>query len=273
MNLELFPTLQIQREFFAKPRAIARFWDYLGILSDGDDIVTPINSLNPMGREHNAAKVEELMAMDAEAVAARALAEAEQRLAHAPGAFKFSLVVSDDLGGMWSNRTTSELSQRVPGPKLGNALKRGFIEIACWVSQPWTPEMIRQEVLLMAYRLAYWQLRERPKTLGEVMTQEGQAMRFADFSLTLPADDLDYSRHVLAPHRAATETSILMPALFGDAAARELGYQPLGLSPRAGLEVALAEARSQPQLPETVLSLEHERAVSLPSYKFMPIRG
>ena len=75
MKLELFPTLHIQREFFAKPRELARFWDYLGLLSDGDDIVTPINSLNPMGREHNAAKVEELIAIEAEAVAAQALAE------------------------------------------------------------------------------------------------------------------------------------------------------------------------------------------------------
>jgi hypothetical protein len=252
MNLELFPTLQIQREFFARPRAIARFWEYLGILSDGDDIVTPITSLNPMGREHNAAKVEELLALEAETVAAQALTEAEQRLPGTPGVgpFKFSLVVSDDLGGMWSNRTTSELSQRVPGQKLDNALRRGFIEIACWVSQRWTPELIRQEVLMMAYRLTYWQLRERPRTLGEVMTQEGLAMRFAGLPPTLPADDLEYSRHVLAPHRAATETSILMPALFGDPAAREFGYEPLGLSPRAGLEVALAEALASTQTPE-----------------------
>jgi hypothetical protein len=32
----------------------------------------------------------------------------------------------------------------------------------------------------------------------------------------------------------------LIAALFGDAAARELGYQPLGLSPRAGLALAAA---------------------------------
>jgi hypothetical protein len=253
MHLDLFPTLQIQREFFAKPREIARFREYLGLLSDGEDIVTPINSLNPMGREHNAAKVEELIAIDAEAVATRALTEAEQRLPNAPGAFKFSLVVSDDLRGMWSNRTTGELSRRIPGPKLDNALKRGFIEIACWVSQPWTPELIRQEVLMMAYRLAYWQMRLVPKTLDEVMTQEGLAMRFAGLSLTLPTDDLDYSRHVLAPHRATTDTTILMPALFGDEAAREFGYQPLGLSPRAGLEVALAETLASSQTPEGAL--------------------
>ena len=253
MKLDLFPTLQIQREFFAKPREIARFWEYLGILSDGDDIVTPINSLNPMGREHNAAMVEELIAIDAEAVATQALAEAEQRLPNAPGAFKFSLVVSDDLRGMWSNRTSGELSRRVPGAKLDNALKRGFIEISCWVSQQWSPEMIRQEVLMMAYRLAYWQMRTAPKTLDEVMTQEGLAMRFAGLSLSMPADDLDYSRHVLAPYRAATETAILMPALFGDEAAREFGYAPLGLSPRAGLEVALAEALAVQLTPEGAL--------------------
>ena len=107
---------------------------------------------------------------------------------------------------------------------------------------------------MMAYRLAYWQMRLAPKTLGEVMTQEGLAMRFAGLSLILPADDLDYSRHVLAPHRSATETAILMPALFGDEAAREFGYAPLGLSPRAGLEVALSEALAGQLTPEGALS-------------------
>ncbi len=206
-----------------------------------------------MGREHNAAKVEELMAIEAETVATQALAEAEQRLAQVPGAFRFSLVVNDDLRGMWSNRTTGELKRRLPDGNVANWLKRGLIEIPCWVSQVWTAEMIRHEVLLTAYRLAYWQRRGRPSTLDDVMTQEGLAMRFVGLQPTLPADDVDYSRHVLAPHRAATEIAILMPALFGDEAAREFGYEPLGLSPRAGLEMALAEALTNPSAPESLL--------------------
>jgi hypothetical protein len=245
MKLELFPTLQLQREFFAQPRGMERFWNYIATLTgDSGDVVTPIGSLNPMGREHNAAKVEALIAIDAEGAAREALAESVRRLAAAPEslAMRFSLVVVDDLRGMWSNRLTGELNKRLPPEKMDNWLRRGFIEIPCWVSETWTPEAIRREVMAMAYRLAYWQTRARPRTLGQVMRQEGLAQRFAGAALALPADDLDYSRDVIAPYREATETSILMAALFGDQAAREFGYEPLGLSPRAGLEVALADA-------------------------------
>ena len=43
-----------------------------------------------------------------------------------------------------------------------------------------------------------------------------------------------------ASNMSATDHATLIAALFGDAAARELGYQPLGLSPRAGLVLAAA---------------------------------
>jgi hypothetical protein len=39
---------------------------------------------------------------------------------------------------------------------------------------------------------------------------------------------------------SATDHATLIAALFGDAAARELGYRPLGLSPRAGVALAAA---------------------------------
>jgi len=256
MKLELVPTLHIQREFLAQPRGMERFWEYIGIITGGGgDIVTPIGSLNPMGREHNAAKVEELITFDAEGAAREALAECEQRLASVPLALRLSLVVNDDLRGSWSNRITGEMAKRLPPDKMDNWLKRGFVEIPCWVSETWSRESIRREVLTMMYRIAYWHTRGRPKTLGEVMGQDGLAMRFADVPLTLSAEEIEYSQHVLAPHRASSETAILMAALFGDGAAREFGYEPLGLSPRAGLEVALAEAWKSPLTPEAALGL------------------
>jgi hypothetical protein len=254
MQLELVSTLHIQRNFFAQPRGLERFRRYLAtLIGETGDVAVPINSLNPMGREHNAAKVEELIAMDAEGVARATLAEAKQRLAAAPGAFRFSLVVVDNLRGMWSHRFTGELGWRMPTERTLASLSKRFVELPCWVDEAWTPASLRSVVLVMCYRLAWWQTRSLSKTLGEVMQQEGQAMRFAGMQTALPADDLDYSRHVLDPHRAATETPILMVALFGDEAAHELGYPPLGLSPRAGLEVALAEAVNESLRPEGVL--------------------
>jgi hypothetical protein len=56
----------------------------------------------------------------------------------------------------------------------------------------------------------------------------------------LEDEDLAYTREVLREYTGATDRATLIAALFGDAAARELGYEPLGLSPRAGLALAAA---------------------------------
>jgi hypothetical protein len=42
--------------------------------------------------------------------------------------------------------------------------------------------------------------------------------------------------------------------MFGDAAARECGYEPMGLSAQAGFALALDEARNSPVTAEEMLS-------------------
>lgn len=255
MRLALIPTLNLQRELLSQPRTMERFYNYLAIITGGgDDIVTPIVSLNPMGREHNVVKIDELLAIDAEDVAAEALAEANARVAHLELVRRLSLVVTDNLGGLWSNRHLIEFAgcypQKLPKKKV---IGKGFYEVNVLVSETWTTSAVRALVLRSAYRLAHMHVHGLPKTLGAVMRQEGRAMRFAGMTPTLPDDDLDYSRHVLGPHLSATETPILMTALFGDEAAHAFGYPPLGLSPRAGMEVALAEAMNESLMPEGFL--------------------
>jgi hypothetical protein len=49
---------------------------------------------------------------------------------------------------------------------------------------------------------------------------------------------------VITPHLFATNRATVMASLFGDAAANALGYPPQGLSDRAGLALALSEARA-----------------------------
>jgi hypothetical protein len=47
------------------------------------------------------------------------------------------------------------------------------------------------------------------------------------------------ARDVLRPHLDRDDPGGFVAALFGDAAARELGHEPLGLPARAGLALAL----------------------------------
>jgi hypothetical protein len=61
-------------------------------------------------------------------------------------------------------------------------------------------------------------------------------------SPTLDADDIEYTREVLAPYLDESGFHIAVECLFGDEAARAQGYTPRGLSPRAGLALALHDA-------------------------------
>jgi hypothetical protein len=103
---------------------------------------------------------------------------------------------------------------------------------------------VRAEVAACIYRTAYVQRHGLAQTLGELLAQEGYAMVMAGATApALDADDLAYTQEVLAPYRNASGEPTLMAALFGDVAARQLGYTPLGLSPNAGLALALHEAQ------------------------------
>jgi hypothetical protein len=63
---------------------------------------------------------------------------------------------------------------------------------------------------------------------------------------TLDAEDLAYTREVLASFLDADDMRTCVECLFGDAAAPTLGFTPQGLSPWAGLALALHDARPNP---------------------------
>ena len=60
---------------------------------------------------------------------------------------------------------------------------------------------------------------------------------------TLDAEDLAYTREVLAAFLDSSDKRTCIECLFGDAAARTLGFTPRGLSPWAGVALALHDTR------------------------------
>ena len=92
---------------------------------------------------------------------------------------------------------------------------------------------------------------ERDCSLAEInpliLTQEGQVMAAAGCSgPTLDAEDIAYTREVLADFLDADDMRTCIECLFGDAAARSLGFTPCGLSPWAGLALALYDTQPNP---------------------------
>jgi hypothetical protein len=245
MNITYLPVLPTLRELYVQPRDMRRFREYIATLTGGgDDVVLPIGVANPMAKEHALARIDELLALGADHIGAVAAADAQARLAHVPGPYeiKASVVLADDVAGGWTNRFTTEASVRFPSR---GALKRPFATTLVWTSELPTTEQIRREVLAAIYRVAYQQRHGLPKTLRTMLDQEGLAGVFSGTTPTLGSDALAQARSIVNQDTDNALYPRIFAALYGDAAAEQLGYEALGLPPRAGFEVALADALEQ----------------------------
>jgi hypothetical protein len=112
--------------------------------------------------------------------------------------------------------------------------------------------MVREEVLTSIHRAAYTHRHGAAKSLADMLRQEGTAMAAGGcVEPALESEDLTYTRTILEPLLEATDRPTLMACLFGDAAANALGYRAQGLSHRAGLALALQQARSGERMRQT----------------------
>jgi len=245
MTLTFVPLLRVQRELYAMPRGMERFREYIRTMTDAEtgDLALPLVAMNPMGKDHVPALIDEYLALGAEEIAEDAVKNVRRATASAVADYKVALVVSDDLKGGWTNRWASEYSHRIEYEAI---TRRGWLVGILWTSEPASGQNVRDAVLTSIYRAEYLQTHAAPKTLGEMLDQEGYAMARAGCTTPqLDDDDLAYTRSVIKPHLGATDRATVIACLFGDPAAKALGYPPQGLSERAGLAMALSNARTE----------------------------
>jgi hypothetical protein len=160
--------------------------------------------------------------------------------------------VADDLLGGGTNRYDYEFTLRFgpdhlrsrPGPpERPRWLKDYWVMGVLWTSEVPSERAVREAILTAAHRVAYWHRHGPARTLREMLTQEGQVMAVAGCTgPTLDAEDIDYTREVLVPYLDADDMRTCIECLFGDAAGQTLGFTPRGLSPWAGLALALHDA-------------------------------
>jgi hypothetical protein len=257
MKVTYLPVLHTLRELYLQPREMNRFKAYLGALTGGgEDVVLPIGVANPMAKEHALACIEELLALDADQIGRQAAGLADARLARVtnPVEIKAAVVLADDVGGGWTNRYTTEASVRFPGR---GALKRPFATALVWTSEAPSAEQVHVEVLAAIYRVAYQQQHGLPTSLESMLDQEGLAGIFAEARIGLPADVLDRAAAII---HSLESTNAPYPrtfaCMYGDEAAQQLGYEPLGLPARSGFEVALADALERQRDPIRALLVQ-----------------
>jgi hypothetical protein len=118
------------------PRGMDRFREYIKTMVDAEtgDLALPLVAMNPMGKDHVPALIDDYLALGAEEIAedeVRGAASSDP----APG-YRVALVVSDDLKGGWTNRWASEYSHRI---EYGAITKRGWLVGILWTSEPASP--------------------------------------------------------------------------------------------------------------------------------------
>ena len=253
MRIEHVPLLAVQRELYDEPDPRRRFQRYLQVMTGGsDDIELPLALMNPMGKAHVPEHLDRLLELGAEAVAARAVEAARPRLAAAPGEVRLVLVVADDRGGGWTNRYLTETAHRFP--ERSGELNRGWATALCFTGDPPDPESVRIETLSTLYRAAHREVFGPPRTLAEILDQEGAALAFAGVRPGLEAAELEVASEILSPYRDSRHFPEIFSCLYGDRPAESLGYESLGLPTRAGFEVGLAEALARGGAPEARLA-------------------
>jgi hypothetical protein len=262
MKLNYVPLLQVQREIQGMPKGMDRFRHYLRTIwncYETEFELVPLIAANPMGKEHVTALLDDLLALGSEEVAARAAALASARLPDVPGEFKAAAVVADDLKGGWTNRYDNEFNLRfgahdrsainesIPATELQPPRWSKYLWVTAilWSSEPASEQAVRESMLTAVYRIGFVHRHGSARTLRDMLEQEGQVMAMAGCTTPfLDEDDIAYTREVLEPHLDATDKRTCMECLFGDSAGRTLGFTPRGLSPWAGLAMALHDARS-----------------------------
>jgi hypothetical protein len=238
VNLEYVALLGLQRKIYGTPPGPERFRAYLREMLDAQlELKLPLVAMNPMADEYAVERLDALLAIGADRIGAAATEEAVAAMGEASGDYRVTLVLADDVRGAWTHRAAAELAHRRGEAALA---QRGWLTGMLWASERPNAADVREEVLTTIHRAAYIGRRGPARTLRQLLIQEGNAMRLAGArNPVLEPHAFIRARDALRAHLDRDDQGALVAGLFGDAAARELGYEPIGIPPRAGLALAL----------------------------------
>ncbi|MFN3266583.1 MAG: hypothetical protein ACK41E_07060 [Deinococcales bacterium] len=247
MPIFLEPVLQACRDIYDLAGTMQRYWAYVDLMTKARGEFLPLGAFSPMGKRQ-AEYLDGLIALDAESHAAQIAEQAMLELG-SKRTYRMALVVIDEPRNGWTQRHLSDADWRFVSPtEIHTNTPRIFCD--AWLTvQLWTTtffgetqaptlEYLRQETRAAVARAEYQQQHPNPKSLVHMLHQEGTVLRFSGEYIAISNDDLEYSRAVLEPLLECQHYPTNFAALYGDEAAKSVGYPALGLSARAGFGVA-----------------------------------
>ena len=227
MAVRVLPTLAAMAEVYRLPAEggpeSPRFGAYVELGRAG----VPVSGYNPMTTKPVLPTIERLVAIDAEAIAARAASEAADRLGWTD---EVALVLTVATPGMWTDRLGTEVEHRLTG--------RGAREVLLWTGEDTGEAAVASAAVAQLVREVWRARNGLPGTVVAAAAQEGLALSMAGMRGTRSAE----AAAVLEVLGDDTTLSSMVAFLYGDTAAEALGFTPVGLGDRVGESHAVALA-------------------------------
>jgi hypothetical protein len=250
VRIERVPTLAVQRRLYELPRSPERFTAYLRELSEGQpELRLPLTAFNPMGRDHVAEALDRLIAAGADEVAGHAAEAAARELAGVDESLRVTLVLADDIGGMWTHRRTVEFQRRWG---KDHVLRLGWCVALAWTSDMPDAAALTAEVRGALFRAAYRRRHGDPTVVEDLVRLEALSLEFAGREPDT-AIGAASTRAALEAIAGSRTTAAAYAALFGDAAASEIGYPAVGLEGDAAVRLVLQDIRRAALTPRAAL--------------------
>jgi Arc/MetJ family transcription regulator len=225
-------------EVYQLPReggqASPRFKRYLELIPRCYELV----AYNPMAGPHALETTEQLLAIDAEAVALEAAREAAS-LCNYPDPITLAVVLA--APGVWTHRLTTEIEHRTSRrPPPGHGL------VLHWTRETPTAGQIRREAIAEAVRVMAVALREGGESVASLLRREGLAYALAGnpYGPVTPDDEQSVSDAVEVLG-SSNKMADMAAVLYGDPAASALGWAPAGVAEYGGYRWAIARAEQQ----------------------------
>jgi hypothetical protein len=140
------------------------------------------------------------------------------------------LAVTVAAPGMWTDRLATEVEHRLQG--------RGVGEVLLWTGEDCGRDAVRAAAAAQVVRESFRLRHGVPRTVGDVVAQEGLALAMAGMGGRLDDD----AAAVLEVLRDDRTLSSMVAFLHGDDAATAMGLTPVGLGARVGERHAVALA-------------------------------
>ncbi len=231
MRFELMPTIDIMYELYQQPRNLDRFKQYLNLLhgDSNGELIIPLGGFNPMAKAHILKKLGELKVAGAEEIMQEVFDRVNKEITGSKhdNTFKVALALSDDIGGAWTNRYTSDYDSKF---RIQALVRRNFCTPVFWSGEIYNRQMIEERTLEYIYRTIWFLDHPKPpSTLRDHIAQE----MFVAKSLVHPKapSGIDYITldSFYRDHQRTTQYPMIFNFFYGDKASGDLEFVQYGI--------------------------------------------